>query len=284
MRSICSKSLTILLTVIVVTLATASTQADVHVGQTGVGKTPLDKVDHSAWDTLLKKYVDDDGYVDYTALHGSSKDRQTLTGYLNTLSKANPSLKTTNSGRLAFWINAYNALTVHGILREYPTTSIRNHTARFFGYNIWKNLYLNVAGQGHSLEHIEHQILRKLDEPRIHFAIVCASIGCPRLLNRAYTVADVDVQLETNAKDFFSRKQNFQHIPKAGRFYLSSILDWFGEDFGSTQSTQLRRIAKWLPYEASRAAALSGSVAVSFMDYNWNLNDQKSRPKRTARR
>lgn len=263
-------------------LTPGAIQAEVYVGQSGTGKTALDKVDHSAWDTLLKKYVDDDGYVNYTALHGSRQDRQLLTRYLNTLSKANPSMKASKDGKLAFWINAYNALTVHGILREYPTSSIRNHTARFFGYNIWKNLYLNVAGRGYSLDHIEHQILRKMDEPRIHFAIVCASISCPRLLNQAYSAANVDAQLETNAKDFFGRSQNFRYDARARRFYLSSILDWFGEDFGNSQSAQLRRISKWLPDSGSKSAAASGSGSVSFVEYNWNLNDQKSR--RAARR
>lgn len=272
--------LSVIATALVMLVTGNAARAEVYVGQGGVGKTPLDKVDHSAWDKLLTKYVDDDGYVDYSALHDSSKDRQALTGYLDTLSKANPSLKSSQDSKLAFWINAYNALTIYGILREYPTSSIRNHTARFFGYNIWKDLYLNVAGRAYSLDYIEHQILRKMDEPRIHFAIVCASIGCPRLLNRAYTADEVDAQLESNAKDFFSRKQNFQH--SGNRFYLSSILDWFGEDFGSNQAAQLRRISKWLP-ESSRSAATSGSVSVSLMDYNWNLNDQKSRP-RTARR
>ena len=277
----CAKSLSAVAVMLIVISAMGSAaRAEVYVGQGGAAETPLDQVDHGGWDTLLKKHVDDDGYVNYTALHRSSKDRQALTAYLNKLSKANPSLKSSNDGKLAFWINAYNALTVHGILREYPTSSIRNHTARFFGYNIWKDLYLNVAGRAYSLDHIEHQLLRKMDEPRIHFAIVCASIGCPRLLNRAYTADKVDTQLETNAKDFFRRRQNFQH--SGNRFYLSSILDWFGEDFGSSQAAQLRRISKWLP-EASQSAASRGSVSVSFMDYNWNLNDQKSRPA-TARR
>lgn len=242
----------------------------------------MDRIDHSAWDAILRKYVDDDGMVNYRALHASSADMRALDGYLQTLSTANPQTRASRDGQLAFWINAYNAVTVRGILREYPTTSIRNHTAKLWGYNIWKDLQLYVGGQPHSLEQIEHEILRKMGEPRIHFAIVCASIGCPRLLNEAYDSSRVQQQLETNARDFFSRSQNFRYDQRDRRFYLSSILSWFGEDFGSNQAAQLRKTAQWLPDEAAQQAAAQNAVSVSFLDYNWNLNEQKS--PRAARR
>ncbi|NQV24888.1 MAG: DUF547 domain-containing protein [Rhodopirellula sp.] len=254
----------------------------VWVGQNVRGTTSMDQIDHSPWDRLLKKYVDDDGYVNYKAWHASSTDRQALTGYLNSLSRVNPQAKADNDAKFAFWINAYNAVTVHGILREYPTSSIRNHTAKLFGYNIWKDLKLIIGGQGHSLEHIEHQVLRKMGDPRIHFAIVCASIGCPRLLNEAYTADKLQAQLDINAKDFFNREQNFRYDARGGRFHMSSILSWFGEDFGGNQAAQLRTVSKWLPDRASQTAAQRGTGSISFMDYNWNLNDQSSR--RVARR
>jgi len=123
---------------------------------------------------------------------------------------------------LAYWINAYNALTVEGILRVYPTTSIRNHTAKLFGYNIWKKLYLYSGGGKINLDSIEHKVLRKMDEPRIHFAIVCASIGCPRLLNKAYASDRIDNQLTTNAIDFFSRSQNLQFDSRNSVIHMSS--------------------------------------------------------------
>ncbi|RMG32754.1 MAG: DUF547 domain-containing protein [Planctomycetota bacterium] len=243
---------------------------------------PLDRIDHSLWDALLQKYVDRDGFVDYRRWKATAADRQALDRYLAILSTGNPDQRTTRQAKLAFWINAYNALTIRGILREYPTTSIRNHTARLFGYNIWKNLHLYVGGKPYHLEQIEHQILRPMRDPRIHFAIVCASRGCPRLLNRAYVPEKVDEQLDANARDFFSRPQNFRFDPAANRFYLSSILSWFAEDFGSDTAAQLRRIAPYLPTEAARQAALRGNVSISYLDYDWSLNDQSTR--RTARR
>ncbi len=257
----------------------ASAASKVYVGQKvpSNSQISMEQIDHSRWDSLLKKYVDQNGYVNYKDWHASSSDQQALTAYLNQLSKAKLNQSGSRDAKLAFWINAYNAVTVHGILREYPTTSIRNHTAKVFGYNIWKDLQLVVGGQPFSLESIEHQILRKMNEPRIHFAIVCASIGCPRLLNQAYISSQVQTQLDINARDFFSRSQNFRYDQRNNQFYLSSILSWFGSDFGVNQAAQLKTIAIWLPGQAARNAALQNSVRVSFMDYNWNLNDQISR-------
>ena len=255
----------------------AKAGSTVYVGQRGTGRVSMDKIDHSSWDKLLRKYVDKDGYVNYRSWHASASERRTLSEYLNSLSQANPQASASKDAKLAFWINAYNAVTVHGILREYPTSSIRNHTAKLFGYNIWKDLQLYVGGRAYSLEAIEHQTLRKMSEPRIHFAIVCASIGCQRLRNEAYTASKVQQQLETNAKEFFSRSQNFRYESQSRRFYLSSIMSWFAEDFGSSQAAQLRTISEWLPDKSARAAAQAGSGSVSYLDYDWNLNDQSSR-------
>lgn len=266
----------VIVAVMIVNSGNVSAASKIYVGQKVSTKSQvsIDQIDHSSWNTLLKKYVDDNGYVNYKTWHASSADQKVLTAYLNQLSKANPSLPASKNAKLAFWINAYNAVTVYGILREYPTSSIRNHTAKVLGYNIWKDLQLVVGGQAFSLEGIEHQILRKMNEPRIHFAIVCASIGCPRLLNQAYTASQVQKQLDINAKDFFSRSQNFRFDQQNKRFYLSSILSWFGADFGANQAAQLKTIAAWLPDQAARNAAMQNSVSVSYLDYNWKLNDQ----------
>ena len=107
----------------------------------------MDQISYSQFDTLLQKYVDDDGFVDYTAWHASRTDRQALKSCLDGLSRASMSQAATKDGQLAFWINAYNAVTIEGILQEYPTSSIRNHTARLVGYNIWDDLPLIVGGR-----------------------------------------------------------------------------------------------------------------------------------------
>ncbi len=245
-------------------------------------RVSIDQIDHSDWDRLLKKYVDQSGNVDYRRWKQTAEDVQRLDMYLAHLSMADPRVRASREATLAFWINAYNAVTIKGILREYPTTSIRNHTARVFGYNIWKDLQLLVAGESFYLEQMEHEILRKMNEPRIHFAIVCASMSCPRLRNEAYAGQNLEAQLADNARDFFAKPGNFRYDPSGQRFYLSSILKWFAEDFGGDQATQLRAIAPYLPTPAAQQAANTNAVHISYLGYDWDLNDQET--VRAARR
>ena len=232
-------------------------------------------IGHEDWTRLLHKFVDADGQVNYRAWKASDVDSQSLDAYLNLLSTANPSMQASQEAKLAFWINAYNAVTIKGILRQYPTSSIRNHTAKLLGYNIWHDLLLVVGQQKISLNDIEHKILRKFGEPRIHFAIVCASHSCPRLLNEAYRASDLETQLVENSTTFFANSGNFQHDIKKRQFRLSSILSWFGSDFGPDQQTQLKSIAPYLPTESAQRAARNNSVSVSYLKYDWSLNDQK---------
>ena len=237
----------------------------------------MDRIDHRIWHQLLQKYVDFEGQVNYQAWNDSAQDSQALDGYLNSLSQASKMVRASRESRLAFWINAYNAVTVKGILREYPTDSIRNHTAKVLGYNIWHDLLLVVGDSTISLDDMEHKVLRKMNDPRVHFAIVCASFSCPRLLNEAYTAEQLDEQLAKNTKAFFANTGNFHYDVAQQRFYLSSILSWFGEDFGSNQAAQLKTIAPYLPTEATQNAALNSAVSVSYLDYDWTLNDQKTK-------
>ncbi|WP_413431691.1 DUF547 domain-containing protein [Crateriforma spongiae] len=242
----------------------------------------IDQVDHGDWDTLLKRFVDQNGNVDYRSWKQSAADQRALDAYLAQLSSANPNAQASLAGKLAFWINAYNAVTIKGILREYPTSSIRNHTAKLIGYNIWDDLLLTVGGKSYSLNQMEHEILRKMGEPRIHFAIVCASISCPRLLNEAYTADKLEQQLTMNSRNFFANQRNLRFDASRQHFQLSSILEWFGEDFGANQAAQLRTIAPYFPQGPAQQFASQGRGSVSYLDYDWGLNDQATA--RTARR
>ena len=236
-------------------------------------RVPLDEIRHGLFTKLLTKYVDDDGFVDYAGWKATAEDRDSLNTYLKYLGKGDPSQPTTKPAKLAFWINAYNALTIEAILREYPTTSIRNHTAKFFGYNLWEDLPLRVGAGEYSLDAIEHKILRKLDEPRIHFAIVCASVGCPTLRDEAFTAQKIEPQLAAQARDFFGRSKHFTYDPSTQTATVSSILDWFGEDFGDSPAAILQRVKPYLP-EDVRDAATAPGVSLTFRDYDWSLNDQ----------
>lgn len=238
-------------------------------------RVAMSEVRHDAWSGLLGKYVDQDGLVDYSAWRKSAADMSALDAYLELLSTARV-VEPSKEVKLAFWINAYNAITLRGILREYPTSSIRNHTAKLWGYNIWKNLKLQIDGQQFSLEHIEHEILRKLGDPRIHFAIVCASMGCPRLLNEAYEEQKIDLQLAKNSKAFFADSRKFRFDVARESVEVSPILSWFAEDFGNDQSARLQTIRPWVP-QAAQALLSQTQVKVSYLGYDWSLNDQKSR-------
>ena len=230
-------------------------------------------ISHTPWDELLRKHVTDEGLVDYDSWKASTADVQKLDDYLTQLSHADRSRTATKEQELAFWINAYNALTVKGILREYPTTSIRNHTGAI-GYNIWDHYSLRVGNQPYSLSAIEHEILRKMDEPRIHFAIVCASIGCPRLLNRAFEAGRLYEQLDGNAKNFFAQQRNFQIDEGTKTVRVSSILEWFATDFGADSVAQLKRIRPYLPNDEAMQF-VDGDVTIAYLEYDWNINRQQ---------
>jgi hypothetical protein len=231
----------------------------------------LSHVDHSVFDRLLRSYVDDSGLVNYRAW--KSRDEETLRNYLKSLDKVRPDLL----GRpeeLAFWINAYNALTIQGILEFYPIQSIKDKVNRILGFNIWDDYPMAVNGKAYSLNDIEHKILRKMGEPRIHFAIVCASVGCPKLLSEAYAGVNLDRRLEDQAIHFFAQQRNFRIDRARKTVHLSSILDWFGEDFGGSDSAKLDFVSKYLSEAKDREFLRSGGLKVKYLDYDWSLNEQ----------
>lgn len=236
-------------------------------------RVPVEQIRHNGWEALLKDYVDQRGMVAYARWKKSPDDLRALDDYLNHLSTASISATSDRAATKAFWINAYNAVTIKGILREYPTTSIRNHTPRFFGYNIWDDLHLLVAGKPYSLNQMEHDNLRRMGDPRIHFAIVCASIGCPTLPKTAFVPAKIDAQLSASAQAFFASPERFRFDVEQNDVYLSPILDWFEEDFGATTAEQLRRIAPWAPADA-QSLLMGGKARLKYLDYDWGLNDQ----------
>jgi hypothetical protein len=241
----------------------------------GSGDHPsVAEVEHSVYDRLLRKYVDDRGMVAYARWKASSSDIAELGGYLAKLGCVDLGKSAPKAARLAYWINLYNALTLHGILREYPTSSIRKHTSTF-GYNIWKDLLVTVDGRAYSLEDIEHKVLRKLGEPRIHLAIVCASRGCPPLLNEAYSAAKLDEQLNGRGREFFSRPENFRVDASKRTVYFSQLFEWYGSDFAPTSSEQLKAFRAFLPDPGVLDWATSEGVRYRYLSYDWSLNDQQ---------
>ncbi|WP_422857758.1 DUF547 domain-containing protein [Flagellimonas sp. S174] len=213
--------------------------------------------DHTAWNDLLKKHVDGDGNVNYK---GFKADIQSLEAYINTLSNTPPTSSWTKNEKLAYYINLYNAATVKLIVDNYPTKSIKDIPNR------WKKQWIAVGNITTSLNDIEHEVLRKMDEPRIHFAINCASYSCPKLLNTAFTAKNMESLLSKTASDFVNdRKRNRFNDGKA---QLSRIFKWYKGDFTENGSL-LEYINQYLDNPINEKAS------ISYLDYDWSLNDAK---------
>lgn len=215
------------------------------------------QIDHSQWDILLKKHVDDTGNVDYK---GFAQDINALQDYLDYLAKNQPTDKAHKPEKLAYYINLYNAATVKLILDNYPTKSIKDIK------NPWGKDIVQMGTEKISLGNLEHKILRKMDEPRIHFAINCASYSCPKLLNTAFTATNLEKLLEQTAKDFINDpKRNVLNKEKAS---LSEIFNWYKKDFTKNGS-----LIDYLNKYASQK--LTSDTKISYLNYNWGLNEME---------
>ena len=211
---------------------------------------------HSSWDIILKTYVDDQGNVDYKNLHSCTPKIST---YLEQLAKNSPTSSWSKNEKLAFYINLYNAGTVQLILENYPLKSIKEITRP------WDKGWIKVNKQILSLGDIEHKILRRMQEPRIHFAINCASYSCPKLENEAFIASKIELQLERATKNFINDPKR-NKISSSGA-QLSRIFKWFKKDF-TTKGSLLNFINTYTHTE------LSKETDINYLDYNWNLNEK----------
>lgn len=211
--------------------------------------------DHSKWNALLQKHVSKSGKVAYK---GFQKDQKELTSYLNDLAKNMPEKSWSKNAILAYWINVYNAFTVQLILDNYPVKSIKDIN------DLWGKDFFTLGTKKYSLEVVEHEILRKMDEPKIHFAINCASFSCPNLLNEAYLEATLDKQLVQAAKSFINDKT--KNVITAEKVEISSIFEWFSEDF-----TKKGNLIDFL--NAYSSVKINSNAKISHKEYNWSLNE-----------
>ena len=212
--------------------------------------------DHLAWNNFLQKHVDNNGNVNYATINADESELKT---YLNQFVNNPPKNSWTKNEKLAYWINAYNAFTIKLIIDNYPLKSIKDIK------NPWDKKFILIDGALISLNHIEHEILRKMDEPRIHFAINCASVSCPKLLNEAFEAAKLDSQLTNATKSFINnpKKNNLamDHVE------ISKIFKWFNKDFEKKGS-----IIDFL--NAYSEIKINPDAKIGYLDYNWNLNKQ----------
>ena len=211
--------------------------------------------DHSGFHALLQKNVSPDGNVNYTVF---KQDRTVLRMYLNALSRKTPTDSWSKQEKLAYWINAYNAMTIDLIIRNQPINSIKDIK------NPWKQSLWKLGEAMYNLDEIEHQILRKMDDPRIHFAINCASFSCPILSNEAFTSNSVDTQLDTLTKRFVNDTKRNTITPKA--ITISKIFKWFSKDFKKNQT-----LIEFI--NAYAVITIDQNATINYMDYNWELNN-----------
>jgi hypothetical protein len=216
-------------------------------------------VDNKDWNTLLSKYVDSSGKVNY---QGFKSDSVKLQSYLDLLSENHPSKSWSNNEVKSYWINVYNAFTIKLILDHYPVNSIKDIGGNFS--TPWKIEFIKIQENLYSLQYIEHEILRKMDDPRIHFAIVCASYSCPSLRNEAFSPSHLDEQL--NAQATFFINNNNKNILSENKIELSKIFDWFESDF-----TNDSKIVQYIQQYSK--IKINTEAHVSYLDYNWNLNE-----------
>lgn len=214
-------------------------------------------VDHSAWDKLLKKHVNSKGLVDYK---GFKNDRAKLDEYLNMLAELDPSNDWSSQELLAYYINLYNAATVKLIVENYPVKSIKDIDGA------WTKGRVAVGNKNLSLGGIENGILRKMNEPRIHFAINCASISCPKLLDEAYTAAKINEQLDRATKEFINSDKN-DISPQTPE--VSSIFDWYQKDF---KVNGKQDVIGFINRYAN--TKINSEASLSYKNYNWELNKQ----------
>jgi len=231
------------------------------------GTKPVYKSD--AWTNLLQKHVGKDGLVDYP---GFIADKDKLQAYLTLLSENPPAKNWTDNDKIAYWLNAYNAFTIKLIIDHYPLKSIKDigpkHQIIFIN-TPWDIKFFKIGGKTMTLNRIEHRILRKeFREPRIHFALNCASLSCPKLRREAYDGARLDAQLTDQAKEFLmdtSRNQLSAKNPK-----LSAIFSFYGSDIKKWSGKSIIAfINQYAPIKIDENAELD------YLDYNWNLNGKK---------
>jgi hypothetical protein len=228
--------------------------------------------DHSAFDRLLGRYlaIDNSGVARFAYGRVTPEDREALRGYLNALA-AVPVSGLSRREQLAFWINLYNALTLDVVLAHYPVRSILDIdiSPGLFARGPWGKALIEVEGEPLTLNDIEHRILRPIwNDARIHYAVNCASVGCPNLQSRAFTGATADRMLDAATRAYVNNRRGARI--ENGRLIVSKIYDWYQEDFGGSERGVIAHLRS---YAAPPLAAALVIARIDHYEYDWSLND-----------
>ncbi len=233
-------------------------------------------IDHREWQAILDGYLhtDDPSGVhlfDYGGLKANAVDRGRLQDYLAHLEAVDPRLYSRDE-QMAYWINFYNALTVETVVEDYPVDSIKNiHDGIVPLSGPWGDRRATVAGQRLTLDNMEHDILRALwRDPRIHYAVNCASIGCPNLAPRVFTAADLEAMMDAAARGYINHPRGVELMDEMSGV-VSSIYTWFQEDFGGSEAGVVEHLLRYAePELAEQLKSFEGGFDY---EYDWDLND-----------
>jgi hypothetical protein len=230
---------------------------------------------HGVWDALLKRHVvvSANGSSSLVSYAGMSRERAALSAYLDALSSVKNGEYSAwrREQQMAFLINAYNAFTVEKILKRYPDIRSIREFGRFFG-NPFRDEFFELLERKASLDWIEHDNLRAgFGDPRVHYAVNCASLGCPMLREEAYVGDRLDSQLQEQAIRFLADRTRNRFAD--GKLQVSRIFDWFKEDFEPRAAYFARHAGVLADDAASRQLIARGKVRLGFLDYDWSLND-----------
>ena len=244
------------------------------------------------FDRVLREFVDEHGLVNYSALQQDAEDLEDYYYLITTYSPdSHPGLFPSENHKLAYWINAYNAAAIKTVITYYPINSVLDvkQPGIFFFLSDRSGFFffqrLTFGSKTTSLYYLENQVIRKrFGDPRIHFAINCASMGCPRLPRQSFSGESLDQQLDNEARFFLTEERNFRIDDDEKVIYLSSIFKWYETDFTTWYTTKfpgresslLSYIALYLtPEKMGELKKINTSYSLHFVPYDWRLNDQK---------
>ncbi|WP_299254624.1 DUF547 domain-containing protein [uncultured Aquimarina sp.] len=213
-------------------------------------------IDHMVWDQLLLLNVSNEGKVDYK---GFIRDKFLFDKYFKSLSTNYPTENAEDTEKLAYWVNLYNAIVMKMIIDHYPVNSINDLE------NPWKKKSITINNNQYSLDDIEHTILRKMNEPRIHFLLNCAATSSPKLWNRAYTNRNITQALEERTLDYIN--DSTKNITTNGEVNLSKVFEWYAKDFDNGDiKNYINRYSK---------EKISKTSKIGYLEYNWSLNERQ---------
>jgi hypothetical protein len=221
---------------------------------------------------IIDRYRDSEGKVNYFALMADKG----MVNYAETLSDFDVSTLTTREAKLAFWINSYNALSIYGVVKKLqkdPDFASKGNTSWFGRVRFFAVQKFNVGGKEYTLKNIEDNIRRDFEDPRIHFALNCSSLGCPLLRDGLYSAGNIDNELDVATKLYLSSQEGLKLDKENDILYVSMIFKWYKKDFEATGKKVIEYIRRYAPKHVQEFIDdEKGKVKLKYIEYDWALN------------